>query len=405
MGEPTELTDDRRAERWARAVVAGVALASAAPISCYVGAHSSSLRDDLVDLGRQLAEDGTAREQLEQGASMASAGALAIGAVCFGVLMLTRRRRTRRLVDEAIRAGRWEPTSPALLITTAAWAALLAAVAFAGVPQFVAAREVGELAERFGRQPVWMLLVVPGLALATAMSTFVHRRREEIAPLKAAGLVELPAPEPPDVGVTGFVGGLRAFVWAAVLGSVLALGDLVDASLGDEEIDLADHAGAWMASVVIVPAVVAGVFLVTLALTTPTRWMVRAALRQPVTIASLGLIAGSLVLAAIESVPAALPIAMILVGGLLGAVTSLYTQDLGPQPWLGILFLIFTYSFDLTNDAGDVSLPTSVVGWVAALGAAAYAIREGAAHWRGTYAAPVAVVRNPTSAGLDPPAF
>ena len=386
-----------RAERWARFVVGSLALLSVTPAAYYWGERRrDSLEDFLIDLGRDLsAEETDPAKLLDQGVGAVTTAALAIGLVCFATLMRLRRRAVRKIVAGAPLGARPQRPPVALHLTVAAWGVLLVAAFVGGTPQYVAGDEaLGEDANIFIDQPAWMLLAVPGLAIAVAMSDFVLRRRHGLftaRELQAAPTSDPLAAEPPRrEGAPGNSAGLQAFIVSAVFSVVLGLANYLEALVFDDDTpSFSDFAAACTYGIILIPAVIAGVFLLILFVFAPTRGFVRESLRQPWALASLGLIGGAFLGDALD-LPTAVPVIMIIAGGLIGSVTGLYLQDVGPQPWLGLAFITFSFTFNLTNDAGDIAPPTSWIGWGAGTATAIYALYEARKLWLNKVPAPVA---------------
>jgi MFS family permease len=385
-----------RAERWARVVVGSLALLSVTPAAYYWGERRrDSLDDFLIDLGRDLsAEETDPAKLLDQGAVAVAMAALAIGLVCFAALMMLRRRAVRKMVAGSPPGARPQRPPVALHLTVAAWGVLLVAAFVGGTPQYVAGDEaLGKDASTLIDQPAWMLLAVPGLAIAVAMSDFVLRRRHglftarqlEAAPTSDPLAAELPRRE----GAPGSSAGLQAFIVSAVFSVALGLAHYLDALVFDDGPGFSDFAAACVYGIILFPAVIAGVFLLMLFVFAPTRRFVRESLRQPWALASLGLMGGALLGDALD-LPAAVPVIMVIAGGLIGSVTGLYVQDVGPQPWLGLAFIIFSFTLNFTNDAGDIAPPTSWIGWGAGAATAVYALYEARKLWRTKVPAPVA---------------
>lgn len=358
-----------RGDRWARVAVGILALGSVMPIAYYWGTRSrTGWRDLFLDLA--FGKDTDVAGRIESGAGAVTFVSAAVGAIAFAILMWLRRRSTRRrlgLQDHQNLRARSQ------VFTLAAWTVLLIAAALVGTVQVAAGGESSAADAAFVvGQPAYMLLVLPGLALAVAMSNFFHRREYGLT-----GQESPPVKKAPE----NFKGGMQAFVWSLVFSTALGLAGLLEALVYGDGPVVADYGAEWLAGVVIVPAIVAGTFLLVLFAFAPLRWMTRAALRKPLTRISLAAIAIALVGDA-AGLPALVTGVLILGGGLVGSVTGLYTQDVGAQPWLGFLFMAFSFAFGLTNDAGEVAAPSTWIGWSIATATAAYGLREAVKLWR-----------------------
>lgn len=379
---------DAKGERWAGRVIGWICLASLAPFAYYVGTHR---RGTILERLESLDASWLAPDVADStGAASAQASGLGhvviiVGGVLFVVTMWLRRRASRRLVRHSVEAGSAPQGSGAALpLTVAAWTVLFAAGGTGGV--FVVAGDrpnTSDIAQNFIDHPAWMLLAAPGLALAVASSHFFHRRRFELQPLGAAGLVPALVTRQQDEAPS-FREGLRAFGRTIVIEVGFGLVLLVESIAGDEPTDYEQFFAVRLFGITLAPAIFAGVFLLLFGIMRPTRPMVRRALSQPLTIASLALLAAGFALDALGS-PIVVSSAVIVIGGLIGSITGLYVQDLGPQPWLGIIFLLFLYGLAL-HDGDSMVLPTTVLAWGLLALTTIYTVMELRRQWRGTYA-------------------
>jgi hypothetical protein len=232
-----------------------------------------------------------------------------------------------------------------------------------------------------------MALAVPGFVVAVALSLFFHMRRNGLDPswMRRWQVPHAGVPAPPDR--LGIRQGLRSFARALVLEAGFLIILLFESFTADESTDYQELFASRLFGVTLAPAIYAAVFLLLFAAVPTLRWISRDALRHPWSIASLALLAGGFVLDA-AGAPLVLSGGAVVAGGLIGSITGLYVQDLGPQPWLGLLFLAFMYASSW-HDGNSFNAPSSLFGWLLVVLLTAYVVREIQRHWQGAIASPV----------------
>jgi hypothetical protein len=266
------------------------------------------------------------------------------------------------------------------------WSVLGIAAAATGAVQLAVETPEGPASNPFVDQPLAILLMPAGVGLASAFSWWRHRRRWEIGPLLVAGI----AYEDPDPGADdgGVAQGVWAFTRAAAIESGFVTAFYFQSLLDGEAPSFGDAFSTWILNVAFVPGVVAALFVVVLAVLPATRWTVRAVLSRRTTIAALVLLAvGSIGSGLGEEGSGTYVVlgALMLLGGFVASVTGLGIQDLGPQPWLGLLFLVFVFSYSFAAADGSFAVPTGVFAWLVTVVIAALTVREGYHHWRSSY--------------------
>lgn len=377
----------RRGDRWAIVVVTMLGLGSVIPLATTIADQSEvTIRERAVSLGARLdtAATTTAAERYASGQGALAFGALALGGLVAAALFVLRRVCSARYVA-AVRERR-PARSVALSLSVALWVVIgittTAVFAITSVTERPA-----DMAEPLG-DAGWMLLLAPaGIGVAAAFSWWRHRRRWELQPLLALGLAHV-EPPPPDPSGTGISQGVWAFTRAAAIESGFVGAAYVQGLLSDESPSFGDAVGNWIINISFLPGAVSAVFVVTLLLLPHLRWTVRAALGRSSSIVALLLLFGGLGGNAISeegsATATAFGVAMLL-GGLIASVTGLGIQDTGPQPWLGLLFLIFVFAMSFATPEGELGLPSGAFAWAATVVIAALTAWEGRKHWRESY--------------------
>ncbi|WP_157767691.1 hypothetical protein [Actinosynnema pretiosum] len=359
---------DERAQRWLVVVMGFVALVAGGVFSEWV-ARVFSLRP-----GSGFDGGGTWL--------LACAACCGIGACA---VFLLRGKAVRRFVATAVATGRYpRRRSPALPLTLVGVLLVVLAVGWV----FALGSLVEPMTQRWGDGGAGSLL----LALLAVLVVGLHfswrfRSRAEVPPLVAAGLAQ-PAP-PPEIprGARAFSWRAREFTQGVVIEGVFFVVPLLGAVLsGEFDFDEQTQQGLFM--VFAGPGLISGVLLLLMVVPAPLRWVAVDALRQPSSLIALALVGGAFAVDWANErggVPAPLHTAAqvaVLVGVLLASATCMGIMERGPQPWLGLHYLGFSYLVGyLTTPGGTISQPEGVSGWVAALGALAYCLREGREHW------------------------
>lgn len=140
---------------------------------------------------------------------------------------------------------------------------------------------------------------------------------------------------------------------------------------------------------VIGPGIAAGVLLFFLFIIPPTAWMARRALRSPMTLLALGLFGAGLAVfffsGAKEDGSALVIVSYVLtgVGLVVATISQLSIHRFGPQPGLGMGFLIVFYLISTFTDfsTGQRGAPQSLLAWGAAALAGVVVIEELIHHW------------------------
>jgi hypothetical protein len=310
---------------------------------------------------------------------------LPVAVAGFLICRALRAAASRRYVAASIRRGR-AGGSPAFAFTLLAWllAAPAGGLAFATFLVYQTSDDPtpGKYREGLAQYPLPALFLFAGLAVlgAAGYYAWTFRRRHEIPPLVAAGVAVLV--EPPRRLPKAQAVKLRTLMWlrGTVIEALFFAGVLVPQLLdGDRPSGDDLESGVFM--VLGGPAVISFALLVVMLLFWPTRRSAFDALRQPSSLAAIGLV---LVGLALDSAGQAVAGAIVGPAGLLiAAATCLNIMDRGAQPWLGFVYLAASYLFGyLRAPDGSTVLPTGVAGWVVAVLAAAYAVREARSHWR-----------------------
>lgn len=318
-----------------------------------------------------------------------------VGVLGFLLVLRLRAAASAGFVERAIASGRVDSMrSPSARYTAGAWALLVAGVGGGfGVGMLAAPTATDPEARRLYELAGGWRGIVLGMAafgVAVGVQAWSHRRRHEVEPLIGHGLIE--RVEPPQVepatGVRAFTQGLHAFVsnlWIA--GLFLAAGWL-QAWIDGDALEPSQMVFDGLLNVFVFPVAVALGLMAVLWLS-PLRWAVRACLRDGATRAGLGLFVGGS-LAGVFADGHWAPTTAAGIGGVIIAVTMLRLMDLGPQPWLGIIFLGLSWwfgaSYDVTNRQNSLPLvPVSILGWVAAIAALVFVVVDVRRHWLSFY--------------------
>ncbi|MCT2588237.1 hypothetical protein [Actinophytocola gossypii] len=296
--------------------------------------------------------------------------ALVVGPVVFLALRRLRVALSRRYVAACVARGSYNPyTSPAFGVTLVAWLVLVAALAV------VASR--GDLSDvDEADQPGLLALSVLGVLAVAAYFSWDFRRRAEIPALAEAGVVRVV--EPPAAATR-----LRLRMWrdATLIEALFLAGALLPRLLPGAERPTEDDVATGVFLLVGGPAVISFVLLGCLLVLAATRRSAVEALRRPSSLLAIGLVAAGFALDAGGLV--VLGWLAALGGLLLGSITCLNVMERGRQPWLGLTFLLFSYTFGyLTAPDGTVALPDGWSNWVVAVVAAGYAGYQIRDHWR-----------------------
>lgn len=310
---------------------------------------------------------------------------LPVAVVGFLICRALRVAASRRYVAASIRRGR-AGGSPAFALTLLAWllAAPAGGLAFATFLVYQTSDDPtpGKYREGLAEYPLPALFLFAGLVVlgAAGYYAWTFRRRHEIPPLVAAGVAVLV--EPPRRLPKAQAVKLRSLMWlrGTVIEAFFFAGVLVPRLL-DGERPSGDELATGVFMVVGGPAIVSFALLVVMLLLWPTRRSAFEALRQPSSLAAIGIAGLGF---ALDYGGQALAGGIVaLAGVLIGSATCLNIMDRGAQPWLGFVFLAASYVYGyLHTPDGDTVLPTGTAGWVVAVLAAAYAVREARGHWK-----------------------
>ncbi|MFF4594053.1 hypothetical protein [Amycolatopsis sp. NPDC001319] len=305
-----------------------------------------------------------------------------VAAVGVVVLRGGRKVASRRYVDSALRRGR-AGFSPAFPFTLAAW--VLAGAGFGGLAgTAVVAADLGDGSSRAHLQalvdfsrPILLLFTSLVVLAAAGYYSWRFRERHELVTLQAAGIAVVVEPEAPrPMKVT------RMWLVGTLVDALLFAGAIVPRLLSDDDRPTSDELTTGGFNVVAGPAVVSFSILLLMLANWSTRRPALRALLHPASLAAIGLVLLGYGLdsgAGLTVVGTVLGIA----GILLGSATCLNIMTRGAQPWMGLLYLAGNYVYAyLIAPNGDYVLPQGVTGWIIALLAAAYAIREAVKHYR-----------------------
>ena len=303
--------------------------------------------------------------------------AAAIAAVGHAACHLLRQSASQRYLADAVATGKFSG-SPVFAYTLAAW--LLVAAAGGIVMGTYFARqpaEDGSYRDGLADYPLAVLFLFAGLMVfaGAGYSARAYRRRHEIPELTRLGIAGEPQPVrrlPLRDAVR-----LRTRFWlqGALIDGLLFASGLLPVLLSGRT-PAEDDVARGVLGVVGGPGIVSFVLLVVMLLAWPTRRSAFDALRRPsslgaIALAAVGMLLGDTAVGGI----------LAMAGVLLASATCLNIMDRGSQPWLGFVFYAGNFVLGyLTAPDGRAALPSGVVGWMIALVAAAYAIREAYAH-------------------------
>jgi hypothetical protein len=291
---------------------------------------------------------------------------------------------SRRYLTAAIRSGRagW---SPAFAYTLPAW--LLAGVA-GGLTggTFLTTQTASDQDSYLATvadYPLSVAFFFAGLGLVGAASyySWTFRRRYEIPVLEAAGVAILV--QPPEKLPKAQAVKLRTRMWlqgTAIEALLFASGVLPRLLSGDDR-PSGDELLDGTLKIVGGPAITSFVLLLLMLLLWPTRRSALHALARPSSLTALGIV----LLAFLVDPSGKQPIGAIIAftGVLLGSVVCMNIMDRGAQPWLGFVYLAANYILGyLSAPDGNTTWPAGFTGWLIAVLAAVYAIREARVHWR-----------------------
>lgn len=311
--------------------------------------------------------------------------AIASGVAAFLVLRAVRAAMSRRYVATCVARGDYNPyRSPSFGFTLVAWLVLVAAMSVTFAAATVTqnddpASAVTDFAT--ADRPVFLVLSVVGVAVAAAYFSWDFRRRNEIPPLEAAGVVRTvdPPPELPPGEATRLQ--LRMWGVATVVEGLFLAGALLPRLLPGADRPTGEDVLTGVFMLLGGPAVISSVLLACLLVLAPTRQSAMDAVRQPTSLLAIGLVTVGLVVDA--SGQRTIGGIVALVGLLLGSVTGLHIMDRGRQPWLGLTFLLFSFCVGyLAAPDGSMALPNGWSNWVVAVVAAGYVAHQARGHWR-----------------------
>lgn len=312
--------------------------------------------------------------------------AVPVAVVGFLVCRALRKAASNRYVQESIRRGR-AGGSPAFAFTLVAW--LLAGTAGGlTLATFLVAQTAddpspGSYREGLADYPLPALFLFAGLAVTGAAGyySWTFRRRYELPPLRDQGIAILVEPRrtlPPAQAVK-----LRTVMWlrGTLIDGMFFAGAVLPRLLSDENRPSEEELASGVFAVLGGPAIISFVLLLVLLAHWPTRRSALDALRQPSSLAAVGVVlAGFALDHAGQEVAGGI---VALAGVLIGSATCLNIMDRGAQPWMGFVYLAGNYVLGyLTAPDGNTALPADAVGWVVTVLAAAYAAREARSHWR-----------------------
>lgn len=321
-----------------------------------------------------------ARDEGEPSWSPALA-AVAVAVVGYAICRFLRGTASRRYVAKAVATGDFAG-SPAFVYTLVAWV-LVASAGGLTMGTYFARQpaEEGSYRDGLADYPLPVLFLFAGLMVlaGAGYGSRAYRRRHEIPELTRHGIAQA-APTTlvrklePRKAVA-----VRTRFWlkGALIDGMLFAGGLLPVVLSGET-PPEDDVVRGVLGVVGGPGIVSFALLVVMLLAWPTRRPAFDALRQPSSLGAIALTAAGLALG-----DSAVGGFMALAGVLLASATCLNIMDRGSQPWLGFLFYAGNYVLGyLSAPDGNAALPNGIVGWVIALAAAAYTIREAREHAR-----------------------
>lgn len=313
------------------------------------------------------------------------------GVVTFVLLLRRRPRLSREYAQRCYERGRYDALrSPALLVTLAAWVALIVGLGLGFGPGSLAAELDGEpVLDASTRTPETALLSVLAVVAAILLSGWRTRRHWEIEPLLDAGFL-MPArpPEEPVHGWLRFREGFHAWAMAALITGGQVVLAWLQGLIDGVPMTMEERVGDLFLNIVGYPAAIAVALFVIFYLS-PMRWVVREALTSPIVkIALVCAILGGFLMPFTQH-----PVVLVAAaaGWLIAGVTMLRLMDTGPQPWLGIIFLITAYWVGIAYDPAAETLtfgdpvPHGIFGWLGAVLAAALIVYDVRTHWLSRY--------------------
>jgi hypothetical protein len=309
---------------------------------------------------------------------------LAVGAAAVAGILIARTLRkavSGRYLRTSIQRRR-AGASPTFAFTLVAW--VLAGTAFGyAVGTWFIATNVGKptpdrYLQNLAGYPLPILFLFAGLAVLASAGyySWSFRKRHEFPVLRQAGIAIVTEPGPPQpVKVT------KMWLTGMLIDASLFAGAIVPRLLSDDDRPSGEELATGVFGVLAGPAIISFVLLVFLLVNWSTRRSAFDALRQPTSIAAIGIVLAGFALDQAGQETAGGIVA--LVGVLIGSATLLNIMDRGSQPWMGFLFLAgsFVYGY-LTAPDGRSALPQGVTGWVVATLAAAFTIRQAWQHGR-----------------------
>lgn len=328
----------------------------------------------LTDLVRPVA-DGVvdAEEAAASGASLWIGGALASGGLVL-LLLRTLRRRTSSWRVSLVCRGRPNRAGVTVGLTVALWVVTTGTFVFVVSlvnlvetdPETIASTEPW-------RQPLWLVLAAAGLVATALVGNWAHARTTVFEPLEQLGVVRIDRERLLDQEPLPLLTALRIWVLGLGIDAALSVGAWVDG------LSTPDHPGPgaflldWGLGVTVAPATLCVLMLLGMLVLPRTHRIGRRVLTHPRTKLSLAgaALGGVLTLTHQET---AASIVLIVVSVVIAA-TSLQLIELGPQPWLGVIVLVFYWLVGFAADGeateGTLAVPTTVVGWLlAAVGTA-----------------------------------
>uniref|UniRef100_UPI001ABF742A hypothetical protein n=1 Tax=Amycolatopsis circi TaxID=871959 RepID=UPI001ABF742A len=304
-----------------------------------------------------------------------------IAIVAVLALRAARRTLSRHYVERSIRQGR-AGLSPSFPCTLAAWA--LGGTVFGWASGAVLVSANGDTPD--GRadlrwavdsaQPVLLLFVGLLVLAAGGYYSWRFRERYELEPLRRAGIAIVVPPEPP-----GLVKTIRMWLVGTAVDALLFLGAAVPRLFSGDDRPTSDE---WLDSgfaVLAGPGVVSFALLVLWFANWSTRRSALRALLRPASLTAIVLVL--LGLAAHQAGQEVLSAVLGVSGCLLASVTCMSIMTRGVQPWMGLCYLAGNFVFGyMTAPDGNYVLPVGATGWIIAVLAAAYAVREARNHYR-----------------------
>jgi hypothetical protein len=175
----------------------------------------------------------------------------------------------------------------------------------------------------------------------------------------------------------------RIYLWleATLIDALLFAGAIVPRLFSNDDRPTAAEIGDGLTLVVGGPGIISFALLVVMFVLAPTRRSAFDALRQPSSLAPIGIFLIGWLLQENNLKLAAGICAFAAV--LIASATMMNIMERGSQPWLGLIFLVGNYAYGyLTAPDGDLALPVGVIGWIVAVLAAGYTAFEAHKHWR-----------------------